>query len=162
QALVEKVLAIAKGAGEKILAIYNSDFAVQAKDDKSPLTQADLAANRYITEALSALEMKLPVLSEESKAAPFAERSTWSAHWLGDRPDGTKEFIKRNGEFTVNIALIEMGHPILGVVHIPVTGESYAAAEGLGAWKISKDGSRKNIRTRALPAKPIYLVSRSH
>ncbi len=161
QVLLDAVLQLAQEAGEKIMDIYKSDFAVQAKDDKSPLTQADLAAHAHIVAGLEKLEPRLPILSEESAEIPFETRKNWSAHWLVDPLDGTKEFIKRNGEFTVNIALIEMGLPILGVVHVPALGVSYAAAQDLGAFKIA-NGQRGAIRTRRLPATPVYLVSRSH
>lgn len=159
--LLNPVLEIAIEAGEKILEIYHSDFAVTHKDDNSPLTQADLAAHTHITTELKILSPALPVLSEEAAAIPYAERKRWARYWLVDPLDGTKEFVKRNGEFTVNIALIENGWPVLGVVHAPALSESYAAAQGTGAvsWK---NGQRQTIRTRTLPARPKFLLSRSH
>jgi 3'(2'), 5'-bisphosphate nucleotidase len=159
--LLQAALEIAQAAGGKILAVYNTDFAVERKDDNSPLTRADLASHGHIVNALSGLQPRLPVLSEESAATAFNERSQWERYWLVDPLDGTKEFIKRNGEFTVNIALIERHRPVLGVVHAPALGLSYAAAEGAGAFR--QDGVRRTrLRTRECPPRPVYVVSRSH
>jgi 3'(2'), 5'-bisphosphate nucleotidase len=157
--LLERILAIAHAAGERILEVYQSDFAVTHKDDESPLTQADLAAHRLIVEALGPLG--LPVLSEEAAAVPHATRASWQRYWLVDPLDGTREFVKRNGEFTVNIALVEGHRPVLGVVHAPVLGLSWAAARGAGAFRLER-GVRAAIATRALPARPTFVVSRSH
>ncbi|MEO9078108.1 MAG: inositol monophosphatase family protein, partial [Rhodanobacter sp.] len=104
-ALARDVGDIARAAGDAIMDIYHSDFAVQTKADASPLTAADLAAQQVIVAALGQLEPQLPILSEEAKALPWAERQAWSRYWLVDPLDGTREFVKRNGEFTVNIAL---------------------------------------------------------
>ena len=109
---MDKLVSIAEQAGQAILEVYHRDFKVEEKDDKSPLTEADLAAHRLILGELEKLEPKLPVLSEESANIPFEERRNWLRYWLVDPLDGTREFIKRNGEFTVNIALIEAGKPI--------------------------------------------------
>ncbi|MDI3260416.1 MAG: inositol monophosphatase family protein, partial [Sinobacteraceae bacterium] len=145
---LDAILDVAREAGHAILEIYNaSDIAVTRKDDNSPLTQADLAAHRLILERLAALEPKLPCLSEESAQIPYGVRRGWTRYWLIDPLDGTKEFIKRNGEFTVNIALVEDGSPTLGVVHAPAMKLSYLAAKGLGAFR-EADGERKPIRTR--------------
>lgn len=122
-------------AGEKIIEVYNSDFAVEHKDDKSPLTLADKKSHEEIISILN--ESKIPVLSEEGKNIPYSERKDWQYLWIVDPLDGTKEFVKRNGEFTVNIALIENQKPILGVIYIPVTKELYYAAKGVGAYKVS-------------------------
>ena len=122
--LAQKVLAIAKEAGDKIMAIYEKDFAIYEKQDTSPLTEADLAAHNVIVDALEA-ESNLPILSEESADISWEERKTWSSYWLVDPLDGTKEFIKKNGEFTVNIALIENGKPTMGVVYAPALNKSY-------------------------------------
>ena len=116
--LAQKVLAIAKEAGDKIMAIYEKDFAIYEKQDTSPLTEADLAAHNVIVNALEA-KSDLPILSEESADISWEERKSWSSYWLVDPLDGTKEFIKKNGEFTVNIALIENGKPTMGVVYAP-------------------------------------------
>ncbi len=120
-------------AGEEILKVYESDFAVEHKDDKSPLTLADRNAHNAISEILKPLN--LPVLSEEGKSIEYSERSQWEYFWMVDPLDGTKEFIKRNGEFTVNIALIHQQRSILGVIYVPVTKVLYFAAEGVGCFK---------------------------
>ncbi|HEX4896295.1 MAG TPA: 3'(2'),5'-bisphosphate nucleotidase CysQ [Solimonas sp.] len=160
--LFDAVLRIAIEAGERILTIYRSpDFDVTRKDDDSPLTQADLAAHRHIVAALTALTPEIPVLSEEAADIPYATRSGWSRYWLVDPLDGTKEFIKRNDEFTVNIALIEDGVPTLGVVHAPALSQTWAAAQGQGAWQW-RDGQKHSIRTRAVPERPAFVVSKSH
>lgn len=159
--LLDEALNIALEAGERILAVYRSDFAVTHKDDESPLTQADLAAHHHIVGALERLSPALPVLSEESATVPYDTRRAWRHYWLVDPLDGTREFVKRNGEFTVNIALIEDGWPTLGVVHAPALGLSYAAAMDLGAFRADA-ATRTPIRTRPLPQVPAYIVSRSH
>lgn len=127
-------LLAAYDAGQAILKIYAGDFTVEQKADQSPLTKADLAAHRVICGVLQALT-PFPVLSEESRHAPYAERADWDVFWLVDPLDGTKEFIKRNGEFTVNIALIERDTPVFGVVFTPVTGMLHAGGPGLGAFR---------------------------
>jgi 3'(2'), 5'-bisphosphate nucleotidase len=155
--------ALAKQAGDKILQIYNTEFAVQEKDDKSPLTAADMASHTAIVAGLEKLTPDIPVLSEESATIPFAERSAWDTYWLIDPLDGTKEFIKRNGEFTVNIALIDKGVPVLGVVHVPVSGVTYAACEGQGALKEVPGEGEQAIHVRKLGQGPVAVVgSRSH
>lgn len=162
--LLEPVAALAQLAGEKILAVYNSEeFSVEEKADKSPLTAADMASHHAIVEGLGALTPDIPILSEESASLPYAERSAWQRYWLVDPLDGTREFIKRNGEFTVNIALIEAGAPVLSVVHVPVTGVSYLACDGQGAFKQEAGGERRVIRARKLGTGPLMVVgSRSH
>lgn len=123
-------------AGEEIIRIYSSEFAVEAKDDKSPLTLADKNAHSKISELLK--ECQLPVLSEEGKIIQYEERKNWPLFWMVDPLDGTKEFVKRNGEFTVNIALIENGKPIAGVIYVPVTAVMYFSTNKEGAYKIEK------------------------
>ena len=161
--LREAVIAIAREAAGRILAIYDSEFAVQHKDDKSPLTAADLAAHRCIVEALERLTPDVPVLSEESaEDVPSQVRREWQRLWLVDPLDGTREFVKRNGEFTVNIALIEQGEAVFGVIQAPVTGELWHARRGVGAFR--RDGD-VDVRIRARrPATPPLRVaaSRSH
>jgi len=165
QALVSGVVTLAESAGAAIMEVYRSgDVVVTDKADHSPLTQADLAAHRVIAEGLAKLAPGIPVLSEESSVAPFAERSGWARFWLVDPLDGTKEFIKRNGEFTVNIALIEEGTPVLGVVHAPALGVSYYAARGAGAF-VQRGESVRPIRASRFPegGGTIRVVaSRSH
>lgn len=120
-------------AGEEILKVYESDFAVEHKDDKSPLTLADKNAHNAICESLKSFN--IPVLSEEGKSIDYSERNKWEYFWMVDPLDGTKEFVKRNGEFTVNIALIHNQRSILGVIYVPVTKTLYFAAEGIGGYK---------------------------
>lgn len=125
-------------AGNAIMNIYTdpeSDFGIERKADNSPLTKADKAAHKLIVNALSVTPF--PVLSEEGKDIPYAERSSWETFWLVDPLDGTKEFIKKNGEFTVNIALINNGTPVLGVIFVPVRKELYFSADSLGAFKMA-------------------------
>ena len=162
--LLEPVAELAQQAGEKILAVYNSDeFSVEEKADKSPLTAADLASHHAIVAGLTALTPDIPILSEESASLPYAERAAWQRYWLVDPLDGTREFIKRNGEFTVNIALIEAGVAVLSVVHVPVTGVSYLACRGQGAFKQQAGGERQAIKVRKLGGGPLMVVgSRSH
>jgi len=165
---VSDVARLCERAGRAILEIYDDPdgFDVERKDDGSPLTRADLAAHRILVDGLRALTPDVPVLSEESGDVPYAERAAWTRYWLVDPLDGTKEFVKRNGEFTVNVALIEVrdggGVPVAGVVHVPVTGTTYAGGEDLGAWR-QIGGSREAISTRAPGDAPVRVVaSRSH
>ncbi|MBB4080151.1 3'(2'), 5'-bisphosphate nucleotidase [Lewinella aquimaris] len=138
--LAAEVGEITRRAGAAILKIYESeDFGVEQKADDSPLTKADKAANDVIVSGLNDLVLKAPIVSEEGKDVPFAERRQYTRFWLVDPLDGTKEFIKRNGEFTVNIALIENGRPVLGAVYVPVTDELYYSAQGRGAWRAGGD-----------------------
>lgn len=133
QADVEYLRETCRLAGAEILAVYASDFAVDRKDDRSPLTEADLRSHEVIERRLRGRWPGLPVLSEESAGEfPYPARRDWEAFWLVDPLDGTKEFIKRNGQFTVNIALIEKGRPAAGLVYAPVSGEMYCAANGTG------------------------------
>ncbi|MEP7042211.1 MAG: 3'(2'),5'-bisphosphate nucleotidase CysQ [Dokdonella sp.] len=161
--LARAAAAIAQRAAEAILEIYESDFTVEQKDDRSPLTAADLAAHRLIVAALRELTPELPVLSEESAAIAWSERSRWSRYWLVDPLDGTREFVKRNGEFTVNIALIDAHQPVLGVVQKPVGGELACAWEGGGAWFAETSGAKsRRIGTRRRGSPLIVAGSRSH
>ena len=160
---LEKVIIIAKAAGEAIIQVYSTDFNVVKKDDNSPLTQADLAAHHLIINALSKLTPDIPILSEESEAINFETRSQWKRYWLIDPLDGTREFVKRNGEFTVNIALINLQRPVLGVVYAPVTGLLYYASLGHGAYKQNDSINSQKIHTRPLNLKqPTVAGSRSH
>lgn len=161
--LLESVRRIALDAGRQILQIYETDFAVEHKDDKSPLTAADMASHKTIVAGLKQLTPDIPILSEESAAIPFAERSRWSRYWLIDPLDGTREFVKRNGEFTVNIALIEHGCPVVGVVHVPVSGVSYVGQVGRGAWKVDADDQPVPIQVNTRRAPTVRVAgSRSH
>jgi len=163
QSLLEQTITLSIQAGEEILKIYNTDFAIETKNDQSPLTTADLASHHCLVDGLEKLSPKLPILSEESADIPYSERKQWETYWLIDPLDGTKEFIKRNGEFTVNVALIQGNRPILGVVYVPVNGICYSAAKGLGAWKQSQDQQALPISVRKQVTKPLTVVgSRSH
>lgn len=163
QALCNKVLPIAKAAGEKILQIYHDDFTIEHKDDKTPLTTADLAAHNIIVDQLTSLTPEIPVLSEESESIPFEERQSWTRYWLVDPLDGTREFIKRNGEFTVNIALIHNHSSILGVIYAPVTDTYYYAWKNGGAFKALSDEKPETIHVRSLPENKMTVAgSRSH
>ena len=161
--LHETVVDLARRAGREILDVYGTDFVADAKADASPITEADLRAHRLIVRELAALDPALPVLSEESVDESAAARRGWSRYWLVDPLDGTKEFVSRNGEFTVNIALIDAGRPAFGVVHVPVTGRSYWGATGVGAWHDSETEPRRALTVRTPAAQPLHVVgSRSH
>jgi len=160
--LLKAVKDIALEAGKKIMAIYGTEFQVDRKSDQSPLTEADMAAHHCIVNALGKLA-GYPVLSEESAAIPFSERRSWQTYWLVDPLDGTREFVKRNGDFTVNIALIHRHKPVLGVVYVPVTRQCYSAAEGAGAFRQDPGSPAQAIRVRSrAPEKPLVTGSRSH
>lgn len=167
ETLLNQIVQIAEDAGEAILKVYErpmDDVEVSAKSDDSPLTEADLAAHHHILEELKKLDAYTPVLSEESEQPTYEERKQWQQYWLVDPLDGTKEFINRNGEFTVNIALIENHEPVLGVVHVPVKGQTYCGARGLGASKI-ENGTSQTIKTRTMAERngPLVVVaSRRH
>lgn len=161
--LLPAIRTLAAVAGDRIMAIYSTDFSVEHKADQSPLTAADMAAHHAIVDGLRQLTPEIPVLSEESAEIPFAERAGWHRYWLIDPLDGTREFVKRNGEFTVNIALIDGQRPVLGVVQVPVTGVCYVAAAGLGADRYDTDGTKTRIHARPLGTAPLIIAgSRSH
>jgi 3'(2'), 5'-bisphosphate nucleotidase len=161
EALRAEVAAIARGAGRAIMAVYAGDFAVERKADRSPLTEADLAAHRHIVAALGALTPELPVLSEESAHIAWSERRDWRRYWLVDPLDGTREFVKRNGEFTVNIALVDDGAPVLGVVHAPARGDMVHAVRGGPALRETADRAEP-LRARPAGAPLRVAGSRSH
>jgi len=163
KSLVEPVVALAEDAGHAILEVYSTDFDVQQKDDESPLTQADLAAHRWIDAGLRALTPDIPIISEEAGLPAFSERSQWTRYWLIDPLDGTKEFVNRNGEFTVNIALIDNHRPVLGVVRVPVQDKTYVGCEGLGAQRRDGTSTPVSIAVNPTAASPARIVgSRSH
>jgi len=160
-----EVADIAARAGREILEVYGrtGDLQVSFKADKSPLTEADTRANRLIVEAFRHLTPATPVLSEEGALPPFAERAGWQEYWLIDPLDGTKEFLSRNAEFTVNIALVRNGSPVLGVVHAPVPGTSWLGVPDLGAWKLERDKPWQPIHSARLTSGPLRVVaSRRH
>ena len=144
--LLHTAITAALEAGKAILEIYHSgEFDIEIKGDNSPLTRADTASHNVIMSFLSKTE--IPVLSEEGRDIPYQERKSWMQLWIVDPIDGTKEFIKRNGEFTVNIALIENQKPLIGVIFVPVTGELYFSTKEMGAFKINVDLNSYNIDT---------------
>lgn len=157
---------LAVKAGDAILEVYNTDFSVDYKDDKSPLTEADCRSHHIIVDGLSKNWPDIPVVSEESgRQTDFAVRSGWSRFWLVDPLDGTKEFVKRNGEFTVNIALVEDRFPVLGVIYVPVSGNLYFGGRGKGSWRKAGPGEdAARIRARHVAeGMPVTVVkSRSH
>jgi len=165
--MIETLVQIAQAAGDAILEVYaEADFGVETKGDNSPLTRADLAAHRVIVSALNRHFPEIPVLSEESDAIPFATRRNWSRYFLVDPLDGTKEFIARNGEFTVNIALIDREQPIMGVVHVPVKETTYwGDVERAEAKKvIGSTSSQISVRKASQLSDPelIVVASRRH
>ena len=161
--LLPEVCRLGQVAGAAIMRIYSTEFDVEHKADDSPLTAADMAAHHALVDGLAALTPELPILSEESANIPFEERASWKRYWLIDPLDGTREFVKRNGEFTVNVALIDDGRPVLGVVYVPVTDVCYFAASGHGAHKRIGDGPPESIHARALGSGPVAIAgSRSH
>ncbi len=159
--LLDAVATIARRAGDVIMEIYRTDFAVRGKSDASPVTEADERAEAAIVPALEALAPGVPVVAEEAVAAGrIPQVGEW--FWLVDPLDGTKEFISRNGEFTVNIALVHQGRPVLGVVLAPALGRLFAGVVGQGAW-LEEGGSRRAIGCRAVPVEGLTVVaSRSH
>lgn len=157
---IQSVVAIAKDAGNAIMQIYRDDFSVDYKSDESPLTQADREAHAIIIKGLENLPVQFPILSEEGKDVPYEIRKSWEYFWMVDPLDGTKEFIKKNDEFTVNIALIYNNEPILGVVYAPALNEMYWAKKGEGAYK---DGKKLPLYTNPDPSKILKIVaSKSH
>jgi 3'(2'), 5'-bisphosphate nucleotidase len=156
---IQDIIAIAKEAGNAIMQIYNQDFKVEFKQDNSPLTLADKKANNIIETGLNKLLVNLPILSEEGRDVHYKERKYWEYFWLVDPLDGTKEFIKKNGEFTVNIALIHKNSPVLGVVYAPALNVCYWAKKGEGAFK---NNQRLPLETQNQRNTYKIVVSRSH
>jgi len=155
---IKDIIAIAKTAGDTIMKIYQKDFNVEYKEDSSPLTEADLASNRVIVQALE--KYNIPIMSEEGRSIPFHERKAWEYYWCIDPIDGTKEFIKKNGEFTVNIALIHNHVPVLGVVYAPAMNDMYSAKKGEGAFK---NKNKLPLSINNSPEKLLRVVaSKSH
>ena len=166
--MLDDVIQIARAAGAVILRHYGGlpghDLEVTRKDDASPLTVADRESNLLIVERLAALTPDVPVVAEESPLPPYEERRSWRRFWLVDPLDGTKEFLKRNGEFTVNVALIDEGVPVLGVLLAPALDLLYFAERGQGAWKAEGRGPPRRIHSRPpVTSGPLaVLTSRSH
>jgi 3'(2'), 5'-bisphosphate nucleotidase len=145
------------------MAVYGSAFSVEQKADQTPLTQADLRSQARIIEGLKALEPSIPVLAEESALVPFAVRSQWREYWLVDPLDGTREFVSRNPEFTVNIALVRDHRPVFGVVHVPAQRLDYYGCEGVGAFRHASGSPPVSIHVQQPAASPVRVVgSKSH
>lgn len=160
-ALIDIVVA----AGEAILEVYNSDFKVENKSDNSPLTQADLAAHEIIERGLQAVTPDIPIISEESEPPAYDVRRQWSEYWLVDPLDGTKEFVNRNGEFTVNIALISGGLPRFGIVGVPIQNKIYIGDVDNGIAKVIENGESQPISGRHMSLNNddfVIVASRSH
>jgi 3'(2'), 5'-bisphosphate nucleotidase len=161
--LIKQVCEMATRAGEEIMEVYRTDFAVEAKDDNSPVTEADRRAEALITDAIRAeITDAFPIVGEEAVSEGHAPNVTGQPFWLIDPLDGTKEFVKRGKEFTVNIALIEIGLPMLGVVHLPATGDTFWGSR-YGSFATVAGGAPRQIACRAMPSEGIVaMVSRSH
>ena len=163
--VLERVLEIAKAAGSEILKIYHQDedVEIETKSDDSPVTAADHAAHKIILAGLQESYPQIPVFSEESGGIAYDDRKNWQEFWLVDPLDGTKEFINRTGEFTVNIALIQDGEPVLGVVTVPLKDEAFVGAKGVGAYKILDSEPWHAIHTRDVSSDQLIVVgSRRH
>jgi 3'(2'), 5'-bisphosphate nucleotidase len=161
--LLPEVISLARDAGRVVLEVYESSYTVQQKDDRSPLTEADLRSEQLILKGLRRIAPEVPVLSEETGQVPWATRRRWSRLWVVDPLDGTKEFISRNGEFTVNIALVQDGRVILGVVHAPALGRTYFAGEGAGAFRSDAEAAGRPIHVVKRAGGAVRVVgSRSH
>src|SRR5258708_18128111 len=156
-ALAEALMPIVARAGDAIRRLSDSGFTVQRKDDNSPLTRADLESQRVIIEGLTKVTPDVPILSEESAQAPWDERKTWRELWVVDPLDGTREFVKRNGEFTINIALVQDHEPVLGVVAAPALGLLYWGAPGVGAFSRHRDAAEVPINVSP-PQSPLRVV----
>ena len=157
---IEDIKSVALEAGDVIMEIYNKDFSIEYKDDKSPLTQADLKSNEIICNKLQELYPNIPIISEENKQTEYKIRKNWEYYWCIDPIDGTKEFIKKNDEFTVNIALIHNNTPVLGVVYAPAIHEMYSAKKGEDAFL---NGQKLPLRTNENMAQKLCVVaSKSH
>jgi 3'(2'), 5'-bisphosphate nucleotidase len=161
--LVHALVLLAEAAGQEILSFYGQKAAVWEKGDSSPLTAADLASHQIIQRGLKGLASHVPLLSEESAPMDDAERLSWSTYWLVDPLDGTKEFLNRNGEFTVNIALIENQYPCFGIVHVPVHGLTYVGQGGKGAFRMDANHIKTSLSVAEIASDPLRVLgSRSH
>jgi 3'(2'), 5'-bisphosphate nucleotidase len=161
--LADALLPVAARAGEAIMAVYRSPFTVERKRDDSPLTRADLESQRIIIEGLASLTPGVPILSEESAHAPWSERRAWRELWVVDPLDGTREFVKRNGEFTINVALVVDHEPVLGLVAIPAQHLAYFGAAACGAYRRRLPQGETSKIEVAPPATPLRVLgSRSH
>ena len=160
---VQSVIDIANLAGDAIMSIYNTDFDYELKDDNSPLSKADIASNQIIINELERMNPSYPILSEESSEIEFDERSQWDKYWLVDPLDGTKEFLKKNGEFTVNIAFIENNTPVFGVIRVPAKSVTYWGGSGIGSMKKIDGKEVEKINVSNIKSDKLKVISsRSH
>lgn len=163
--MINDIINIAIEAGKKVMGIYNSPYTIHEKSDQSPLTIADQLSHEYIQTELMKLDVTFPILSEEGAHIPYTERKNWSSFWLIDPLDGTKEFIKKNGEFTINIALIQGQQPVLGVIYAPSLDTLYYAEKTKGAYKLLQ-ASSSTVRPIKIPetfsSEKKVIISRSH
>ena len=162
---IEELLSIAREAGKVVLDVYDDEKKfeeIKFKPDHSPLTLADQASNDLIVNRLKLLTPNIPILSEEGRDITYEERKNWEYFWCVDPLDGTKEFINRNGEFTINIALIKNGIPVLGIIYVPVTNIMYYANQETGGWKINSDGVKSSIKVDKNSIDWVSVGSRSH
>ncbi len=160
--MIKKIREIAEAAGRETLRFYGTELTVDAKADDSPLTQADLASHRLIVARLQAAFPEIPIVSEEDGERDDAALAAATRCWVVDPLDGTKEFIKKTGSFTVNIGLVENGVPILGIVHVPVSGLTYGACADTGAWRAEAGAEPTSISACPAPAKLRIVASRDH
>ena len=145
QEYIKKLIKISKKAGDAIMDIYESEFDVNFKSDQSPLTKADILSNKIICQYLKKITPDIPILSEESSTIPYHERSKWNQYWLIDPLDGTKEFIKKNGEFTTNIALIKRNRPVFGMIHAPAINQTFWGGENMNSFYL-RGSNLSNMR----------------
>jgi 3'(2'), 5'-bisphosphate nucleotidase len=160
--LLPDLIKIADEASERVLHIYQSDFKVHFKEDDTPITAADLAANEIIVSGLRRIARDIPIVSEESAEVPWEERRHWRRFWLVDPIDGTKDFTQRSGEFTINIAMIEDGEPVMGVVTAPALKEAYWGVKGEGAYKRDRTGKARHIRVTEPRDSLRVVASKNH
>ncbi|MEA3489716.1 MAG: 3'(2'),5'-bisphosphate nucleotidase CysQ [Candidatus Omnitrophota bacterium] len=162
--MIHELTDLIRKADEAVLKVYDAaDFGVEYKEDDSPLTEADRVSNSIIIEGLRGIAPDIPVISEENAEVPYGERKKWKRFWLVDPLDGTKEFIKRNGEFTINIALIEEGDPVLGMISVPVQRKICYGSSGKGAFCVCDPGEKaRSISVSTADRNPVAVVSRSH
>src|SRR5947208_1754051 len=159
---IQKIIALARTAGNEIMNVYAQEFSVELKGDNSPLTQADKRSNTIIINGLKELYPEIPIISEETKLTAYNERKSWNTYWLVDPLDGTREFVKKNGEFTVNIALIENHEPVFGVVYAPALDELHYGERGRGAF-VRTGADDVALSTRRPAVSPLRVAaSRSH
>ncbi|MDZ5784245.1 3'(2'),5'-bisphosphate nucleotidase CysQ [Marinococcus luteus] len=155
--ITSAVIKIAIDAGREIMDVYRRDFSVEQKEDDSPLTEADKRAHNIIARGLAEADPETPVISEEGNAYPYEERKQWASFWLVDPLDGTKEFIKKNDEFTVNIAKIEDRYPVFGIIYVPAQDTLYIGGASMGAYKVEKASALEPIGEEALKQHGVKL-----